>query len=173
MSQMALTISLDRCQATIRRPSSRRLSFSKRDRDGNPHGCPLQVLSSASLSGFPTNWISWPAPSITIRDEPIRPARSSQMASNPALWPPDTTSFGNAAAASFASGGSDSQIGRPRRNTGTSGTAAAISSGGKRPDRSLLPSKNRPPSPRPEDPDPRGDGPRLPVSGPLGFSGPA
>ena len=52
------------------------------------------------------NWISWPAPSTTIRDAPIRSARSSQMASNPALCPPDTTSFGNAADASSASGSS-------------------------------------------------------------------
>ena len=59
--------------------------------DRGVHGLvkPAELLrhsaSSASLSGFPANWISWPAPSITIREVPIRPARSSQMASNPAL----------------------------------------------------------------------------------------
>ena len=31
--------------------------------------------NSASLSGRPANWISWPAPLITIRDAAIRSAR--------------------------------------------------------------------------------------------------
>ena len=53
------------------------------------------------------------------------------MASKPALCPPDTTSFRNGAGANSASGSSSSQGGRPRRSTGTSGTAAAISSGGR------------------------------------------
>jgi hypothetical protein len=59
-------------------------------------------VSSASLRGAPVNWTSWPAPSTSILDAPIRSARSSQMASKPALWPPETTSFGKEAAARSA-----------------------------------------------------------------------
>ena len=40
------------------------------------------------------NWTSWPAPATTARDAPMRSARSSHIASNPALCPPDTTSLG-------------------------------------------------------------------------------
>ena len=80
-----------------------------------------QSESSASLRGAPVNWISWPAPRHGRGDAPMRSARSSQMASKPALWPPETTSFGNGAAASSARGRSAFQIGRPRRRTGTSG----------------------------------------------------
>ncbi len=56
--------------------------------------------------------------------------KSSQMASNPALCPPDTTSLGKSAAASSASGSSVCQAGRPRRTTGVRGTRAAATSGG-------------------------------------------
>ena len=59
-------------------------------------------VSSASLRGAPVNWTSWPAPSTSILDAPIRSARSSRMASKPALWPPETTSFGKEAAARSA-----------------------------------------------------------------------
>ena len=62
----------------------------------------------ASLRGAPVNWISWPAPAMTARDAPMRVARSSLMASNPAWCPPDTTSFGNVADASSAKGRSAS-----------------------------------------------------------------
>ena len=37
----------------------------------------------------PANWISCPAPATTAREAPIRSAKSSQMASNPALCPPE------------------------------------------------------------------------------------
>ncbi len=51
------------------------------------------------------------------------------MASNPALCPPDTTSLANGAAASSSSGRSAYHPGRPRRTTGTRGSAAARKSG--------------------------------------------
>jgi hypothetical protein len=92
--------------------------------------CVRQCVSKVSLMGVPVNWISCPAPATTAREAPIRSARSSHMASNPALCPPDTTSLGNDAAASSSSGRWGCQNGRPRRSTGTSGSAAARKSGG-------------------------------------------
>ena len=35
--------------------------------------------------GWPVNWISWPAPSTTVRDAPMRSARTSQLASKPGV----------------------------------------------------------------------------------------
>jgi hypothetical protein len=51
----------------------------------------------------------------------------AQIASNPALCPPDTMRFGNLAAAGSASGSSVCHIGRPRRTSGVRGTRAAAS----------------------------------------------
>src|SRR3954467_6830761 len=64
-----------------------------------------QVRNASRRWAYPgARGIEWPARGSTARSAPSRSSSTSQTASNAALWPPDTTSFGNGAAATSSSG---------------------------------------------------------------------
>ena len=70
------------------------------EREREPPSARRSAASSA-LNGSPSAGIEWPAPGRTARSRLRRCSRTSQTASKAALCPPETTSLGNGAAASF------------------------------------------------------------------------